>query len=101
MATNDESVNVLCPCCQTTLVLDRATLSVLYTTEPRVKAGGASFEQSLQEMKAKEQQKGSRFQQAIAEEKQRKALLGKKFQELRKHADAHPDERPARPFDFE
>lgn len=101
MATHDEAAKVVCPCCQTTLVLDRATLNILYTTEPRDKPSGTSFEQSLQEMRAKEQQKGSRFQQAMAEEKQRKALLGKKFQELRKHADAHPDERPARPFDFE
>jgi hypothetical protein len=101
MATNDEPAKIVCPCCQATLVVDRATLNVLYTTEHRAKAGGASFEQSLQDLKAKEKQKGSRFQQAMEEEKQRKALLGKKFQELRKHADAHPDERPARPFDFE
>ncbi len=101
MATNDEPAKILCPCCQTTLVVDRTTLGILYVTEPRVKAGGASFEQSLQDLKAKEKQTSSRFQQAIEEEKQRKALLGKKFQELRKHADANPDERPARPFDFE
>ncbi len=101
MATNDEPAKILCPCCQTTLVVDRTTLGILYVTEPRVKAGGASFAQSLQDLKAKEKQTSSRFQQAMEEEKQRKALLGKKFQELRKHADSHPDERPARPFDFE
>jgi len=101
MATHDEPAKITCPCCQATLVLDRTTLGILYFTEHRVKAGGASFEKSLQDLKEKEKQKSSRFQQAMEEEKQRKALLGKKFQELRKQADTNPDDRPLRPFDFE
>jgi hypothetical protein len=79
-----------------------ATLGILYFTEHRVKAGGASFEKSLENLKEKEKQKSSRFQQAMEEEKQRKALLGKKFQELRKQADSNPDDRPPlRPFDLD
>ncbi|MBM3224357.1 MAG: hypothetical protein FJZ47_11210 [Candidatus Tectomicrobia bacterium] len=101
MASQDEPAKILCPCCQATLVVDRTTLGILYVTEHRVKAGGASFEKSLQDMKDREKQKSSRFQQAFEEEKQRKALLGKKFQELRKQADNLPDERPLRPFDLE
>jgi hypothetical protein len=101
MATHDEPAKITCPCCQATLVLDRTTLGLLYFTEHRVKAGGASFEKSLQDLKEKEKQKSSRFQQAMEEEKQRKALLGKKFQELRKQADTDPTDRPLRPFDFE
>jgi len=101
MATNDEPAKISCPCCQATLVLDRATLGILYFTEHRVKAGGASFDKSLQDLKDKEKQKSSRFQQALEEKNQRKALLGKKFQALRKQADTNPDDRPLRPFDFE
>jgi len=102
MATNDEPAKISCPCCQATLVIDRETLAILYVTEHRVKAGGASFEKSLQDLKDKEKQKSSRFQQAMEEEKQRKALLGKKFQELRKQADTNPDDRPPlRPFDLD
>ena len=101
MATQDEPAKITCPCCQATLVIDRTTLGILYVTEHRVRAGGASFEKSLQDLKDREKQKGSRFQQAVEEEKQRKALLGKKFQELRKKADTDPDDRPLRPFDFE
>jgi hypothetical protein len=102
MATHDEPAKISCPCCQATLVVDRETLAILYFTEHRVKAGGASFEKSLQDLKEKEKQKNARFQQAFEEEKQRKALLGKKFQELRKHADTHPGDRPPlRPFDLD
>jgi len=102
MAAQDEPAKISCPCCQATLVIDRETLALLYFTEHRVKAGGASFEKSLQDLKEKEKQKSSRFQQAFEEEKQRKALLGKKFQELRKHADTHSDDRPPlRPFDLD
>lgn len=82
-------------------MVDRETLRILYATENRVKAGGASFEQSLQDLRDREKQKGGRFQQAVEEEKARKALLGKKFQELRKEADATPTERPLRPFDLD
>jgi adenine-specific DNA methylase len=103
MATEEnETGKITCPCCQTTLVIDRETLSILYVTEHREKAGGASFEEALRELKTKEMQKGSRFQQAVDEEKQRRALLGKKFQELQKKAAAEPDAPPPpRPFDFE
>lgn len=101
MASQDEQAKVLCPCCQATLILDRETLGVLYVVEHQEKAGGASFDAALRDLKAKEKQMGSRFQQAMAEEKQRRALLGKKFQELQKHAAERPDEKPRRPFDFE
>jgi len=102
MATHDEQAKITCPCCQATLVLDRETLHILYVTEHREKAGGASFEQALKELKEKEKQMTSRFQQAVSEEKQRKALLDKKFRELQKRAAEHPDdEPPPRPFDFE
>lgn len=101
MSAHDEPAKITCPCCQATLVIDRETCGILYFTEHRVKAGGASFEKSLQDLREREKQKSARFQQAIEEEKQRKALLGKKFQELRKQADADPDDRPPlRPFDL-
>jgi hypothetical protein len=101
MAAENEPAKLTCPCCQAILVIDRETLAILYATEHRVKAGGVSFEQSLQDLREREKQKSGRFQQAVAEEKARKALLGKKFQELRKEADATPSERPVRPFDLD
>jgi hypothetical protein len=101
MATPDEQAKITCPCCRATLVVDRDTLAILYHTEHREKAGGASLEAALKDLKEKEKQMTSRFQQAMADEKQRRALLGKKFAELQKHAADNPDERPERPFDFE
>jgi hypothetical protein len=101
MASNDEPAKIACPCCNAILTIDRDTFSILFVNENRPRAGGATFEQSLQDLKAREQQKSTRFQQAMAEEKQRKALLGKKFQELQKQAEANPQERPLRPFDLE
>jgi hypothetical protein len=100
MATHDAQAKITCPCCQATLVVDRETLGILYATEHREKAGGASFEASLKDLKEKEKQKSSRFQQAMAEEKQRQALRGKQFQELLKNAE-QSDERPLRPFDLD
>ena len=101
MAADNEPAKLTCPCCQAALVVDRETLRILYAAEHRVKAGGASFEQSLHDLREREKQKSGRFQQAVDEEKARKALLGKKFQELRKEADATPTERPLRPIDLD
>ena len=101
MAAENETAKLTCPCCQSTLVVDRETLGILYATENRVRAGGVSFDRSLQDLKEREKEKSGRFQQAVAEEKARKALLGKKFQELRKEADETPTERPLRPFDLD
>ncbi|MGQ4807780.1 hypothetical protein NKDENANG_01140 [Candidatus Entotheonellaceae bacterium PAL068K] len=99
MATH-EPKKMICPCCQATLVLDRETLAVLYYTEHRKKAGGASFDAALKELKEKEKQMRSRFQEAMTEEKQRRALLDKKFRELQKQAAENPDE-PLLPRPFE
>ena len=101
MADQKATAKLTCPCCQATLTVDRETLGILYATENRVRAGGASFEQSLQDLKDREKDKNGRFQQAVAEEKARKALLGKKFQELRREADTTPTQRPVRPFDLD
>lgn len=102
MATHNAQAKITCPCCQATLVVDRETLGILYFTEHREKADGATFDQALKELKEKEKQMSSRFQQAVTEEKQRRALLDKKFQELQKHAAENPDKPPPlRPFDLE
>lgn len=102
MGTSNETVKLTCPCCQATLVVDRDTMAILYTDEHREKAGGTSFNQALEELKAKEQKKNSLFQQAMAEEKQRRALLGKKFEQLQKKAAEEPNAPlPPRPFELD
>lgn len=102
MATSNETAKLICPCCQATLVVDRDTMSILYAEAHREKAGGTSFNQALEDLKAKEEKKSSLFQQAIAEEKQRRALLGKKFEQLQKKAAEDPDAPlPPRPFELE
>ncbi len=102
MGTSDETAKLTCPCCQATLVVDRDTMSILYADEHREKAGGTSFNQALEDLKAKEQKKTSLFQQAVAEEKQRRASLGKKFEQLQKKAAEEPDAPlPPRPFELD
>lgn len=102
METSNETVKLRCPCCQATLVVDRDTMAILYADEHREKAGGTSFNQALEDLKAKEQKKNRLFQQAVAEEKQRRALLGKKFEQLQKKAAQEPDAPlPPRPFELD
>jgi hypothetical protein len=102
MEPSNETVKLTCPCCQATLVVDRDTMTILYADEHREKAGGASFNEALEDLKAKEQQKSDLFQRAVADEKQRRALLGKKFDQLQKKAAEEPDAPlPPRPFELD
>ncbi|PON17710.1 hypothetical protein C2W62_11770 [Candidatus Entotheonella serta] len=102
MATSGETAKLTCPCCQATLVVDRDTMTILYADEHREKAGGTSFSQALEDLKAKEQKKNNLFQQAVADEKQRRASLGKKFEQLQKKAAEEPNTPlPPRPFELD
>ncbi|WP_143308020.1 hypothetical protein [Candidatus Entotheonella palauensis] len=102
MGTSNETAKLTCPCCQATLVVDRDTMTILYADEHREKAGGTSFNQALEDLKAKEQKKSNLFQQAMAEEKQRRESLGKKFDQLQKKAAEEPDAPlPPRPFELD
>jgi len=102
METSNETIKLTCPCCQATLVVDRDTMTILYADEHREKAGGTSFNQALEDLKAKEQKKNSLFEQAVAEEKQRRAVLAKKFEQLQKKAAEEPDgPLPLRPFELD
>ena len=84
MEPSNETVKLTCPCCQATLVVDRDTMTILYADEHREKAGGASFSQALEDLKAKEQQKSDLFQRAVADEKQRRGPAGQKVRPVAK-----------------
>ena len=93
-----EGLDVICPCCQTRLTLDRASGEVLY--EDRPKKRGMSWEQALAadgECKSAAEQL---FERGIDRERNADELLEKKFREAMKRADKS-DSPPPRIFDLD
>jgi hypothetical protein len=95
-----DRVQIVCPCCQTQLVVDPATGVVL--SEERVKPQlSKTFDMALNEVQSGSQRREEAFSKAFDRTKQLDTLLEKKFEEARKKAAKDPSKKPRNPFDVE
>ena len=92
-----ETLTVLCPCCDTLLIVDPATGAVL-REERTTRRQHQSLDEALGQIKNQRREAEVRLARAMQEERNREEILEKKFQEARKKA-AESDEPPPRPFD--
>ena len=92
-------LEVLCPCCHTTLVVDAATGVVLQENRP--KKPKKSFENALEEERTRREAGDDLFGKALASERDRGALLDRKFEKALKKAAENPDEKPKNPLDWD
>jgi len=92
-------LEVLCPCCHTTLLVDAATGVVLQ--EDRPKKPKKSFENALEEERTRQETSDDLFGKALASERDRGALLDRKFEKALKKAAENPDEKPKNPMDWD
>ncbi|MCZ6600992.1 MAG: hypothetical protein O7A07_09120 [Acidobacteria bacterium] len=92
-------VEVVCPCCQTKLLADAATGVVL--REDRKKKPTKSFENMLEEDRARREASDELFGKALASERHQKDLLQRKFEKALEKAAAEPDKKPRNPFDLD
>ena len=93
-----DTVNVVCPCCETKLVIDIHTGAIL--REDRVvKREHGSLDEAFGTVRAKKREADERLEKAFADAKHREEILEKKFQEARKKAAENPDAPVPRPFD--
>ena len=95
MASNLE---VICPCCDTLLIVDQETGAVL-REERATKREHKSLDDALGSVRAQKREAEQRLVRAMEEAKHREQILEKKFQEARKRAAENPDEKPPSPFD--
>jgi len=96
MSDEHEKLEVVCPCCQTTLTIDAKTGMILHAKE---KKSAYSFEDALQQVNKRKEMADDLFNKAVTDEKRRRDSLEEKFQ----HALDMKDEleEPTRPFDLE
>ena len=100
MAKLKSELEVVCPCCQTTLVVDLNLGRVVSHREPERgnKPELADAQRILAEEAARRE---SIFQQSVTAERGRGDALARRFEEALKQANQEPITKPTRDFDLD
>ena len=100
MARLKSEIEVACPCCQTTLVIDLNLGRVVSHKEPD--RGNKPELSDAQRILAKEaERREAIFQQSVDSEKTRGDALSKRFDEALRQAKEEPVTKPMRDFDLD
>ena len=100
MAKLASELEVTCPCCQSTLVVDLNLGRVVSHREPE--RGNKPELSDAQRLLAEEAaRREAIFQQSVESERNRGDALSKRFEEALKQARQEPITRPARDFDLD
>ena len=97
-AGSDDSLNFMCPCCSTKLVVDRSTGDILHEERPQKRE--VNWDRAMQVGKDKQTEAEALFDQGMDREQRADDILEKKFKEALKHADKS-DTPPPRIFDLD
>ena len=98
---NDRRFEIVCPCCDTRLVVDAATGVILSEERPK-KAPLKTFDQAVEEVRGAREKADRDFAARMDQTKHEKDILAKKFEEAMKKAEKNKDEKPPpRPFEFD
>lgn len=95
-----KNFTVVCPCCDTKILVDRET-GVRLSHEMPPKGPAKSFEEAFAEDKKRRTNAEDRFSQAVREHENRDELLEKKFKEAFKKVAKDDSEPPPHPFDYD
>ena len=100
MAKLASEIEVTCPCCQSTLVVDLNLGRVVSHREPE--RGNKPELSDAQRLLAEEAaRREAIFQQSVESERNRGDALSKRFEEALKQARQEPVTRPTRDFDLD
>lgn len=94
-----ENFEVLCPCCETTLVIDRVSGEILLSREKERK-NTSTIESMFSQLETRKQEAAKKFEKNMESEKDRARLLDEKFKEAMARADKS-DKRPVNPMDLD
>lgn len=83
MANNLE---ITCPCCESTIVLDRLTGEVLLHKE-KARAAKGSLEDMVSNLEKQKAEASKRFEKTLESQKDRSRILDEKFKEALARAD--------------
>lgn len=96
MSKKENKIEVVCPSCQTALLVDAKTGLVLHSTE---KGTDYTFETGLAQLQDRKQKSDELFDKAFENEKQRQQSLEDKFKQALESKDELDE--PQRPWEFD
>ncbi len=94
-----EKFNIICPCCEATLVIDAQTGAILSHKEKKKVLG--SFEDLKGELSKQKELREQIFAQEMSSQKDRERILEEKFKEAMKRAGDDKDVPYKNPLDFD
>lgn len=99
--TKTTRLEITCPCCEATIVVDAATGVVIAHEAKKEAKGAGSIAEIMQDLAAKKASSEKLFEREMSSMKDRERILDEKLQEAFKKAKESKDERPIRPIDLE
>lgn len=100
MAKLKSEIEVLCPCCGSTLVVDVNLARVVSHHEPE-RGDKPELAEATRILAEQEARREALFEQSMASEKGRDDALSRRFEEALKQANKEPISKPLRDFDLD
>jgi len=94
-----ENIEITCPCCEATIIVDRESGQVLLHKAKEKRAGG-SLESMVAGLESQKSEMQKKFDRELASQKDRARLLEEKFREAMKRAEKS-DEPHVNPMDLD
>ncbi len=99
--TNATTIQVTCPCCESTLTIDTALAAVLEHKVPARPQPVAQLKDAPKMLKEEANRRDEKYQQILETEKNKGKVLDRKFQELLKKAKEEPITKPLKDIDLD
>jgi hypothetical protein len=100
MARLKSEIEVICPCCQTTLVIDLNLGRVVAHQEPD-RGNKPELSEAQRILSEEAARREALFQQSVDSEKTRGDALSRRFEEALRQAKQEPITKPTRDFDLD
>jgi hypothetical protein len=100
MARLKSEIEVICPCCQTTLVVDVNLARVVTHVEPE-RGNKPELSNAARILADEAARRDAIFEQSVNAEKTRGDALSKRFEEALRQAKQEPITKPTRDFDLD
>ena len=100
MAKLTSELEVACPCCGATLVIDTNLGRVVSHHEPE-RADKPELDEAHNILRAAEARREALFEQSFAAEQGKEDALARRFEEALKQANKEPVSKPTRDFDLD
>jgi hypothetical protein len=101
MAKNSPTIDIVCPCCHSTLKIDSELAVVLSHTAQQKAGPDVDLTDSARILAEQARKREDKFRESWESEKIKDDVLTRKFEEGLKKAQSEPVKKPVRDFDLD